>query len=146
MIRIKQGLDLPISGAPDQTVRATHDARRVAVLGSDFVGMKPALEVAVGDTVSCGGRLLTDRKNSGVLFTAPAAGTVVEINRGARRVFESLVIERTDSGGRKQMLKHEFVPFKPSAYKDPLLDRGCSTARSSCKIRFSRSLGLGPTA
>jgi Na+-transporting NADH:ubiquinone oxidoreductase subunit A len=98
MIRIKQGLDLPISGAPDQTVRATHAARRVAVLGSDFVGMKPALEVAVGETVSCGGRLLTDRKNSGVLFTAPAAGTVVEINRGARRVFESLVIERTDSG------------------------------------------------
>ena len=93
MIPIKQGLDLPITGAPVQEVTAAPLTRRTAVVGEDFVGMKPSLEVAVGDSVRRGSRLFTDRKNPGVVFTAPAAGTVGEINRGAKRSFESLVIE-----------------------------------------------------
>ena len=93
MIPIKQGLDLPIAGAPVQEVTAAPLTRRTAVVGDDFVGMRPSLEVSVGDSVRRGSRLFTDRKNPGVVFTAPAAGTVVEINRGAKRVFESLVIE-----------------------------------------------------
>ena len=93
MIPIKQGLDLPIAGAPVQEVTAAPLTRRTAVVGEDFVGMRPSLEVAVGDSVRRGSRLFTDRKNPGVVFTAPAAGTVAEINRGAKRAFESLVIE-----------------------------------------------------
>lgn len=33
-----------------------------------------------------------DKKNPGVLFTAPAAGQVIAINRGEKRVLESVVI------------------------------------------------------
>ena len=50
-------------------------------------------KVKEGDTVKKGQLLFSDKKTPGVKFTAPAAGTVVEINRGARRVFQSLVIE-----------------------------------------------------
>lgn len=112
MIPIKQGLDLPISGAPAQEIVGPIDSRRVAIVGDDYVGMRPSLEVAVGATVRRGGRLFTDRKNPGVVFTAPAAGTVVEINRGPKRAFESLVIET--SGGEDEPFE-EFASVAESA-------------------------------
>jgi len=55
--------------------------------------MKPTLEVREGDRVKRGSLLFTDKKNPGVRYTAPAAGVVREINRGERRIFQSLVIE-----------------------------------------------------
>ena len=111
MIPIKRGLDLPISGAPIQEVTVALGSRHVAIVGDDYVGMKPALEVAVGDSVRLGQRLMGDRKNPGVVFTAPGGGTVVEINRGPKRVFESLVIEL--SAGEDEPLE-EFEPVAES--------------------------------
>tara|TARA_B110000046_G_C13014791_1_gene408177 strand:- start:2278 stop:3504 length:1227 start_codon:yes stop_codon:yes gene_type:complete len=55
--------------------------------------MKPTMAVREGDRVKLGQLLFTDKKNPGVQFTAPAAGAVVAINRGERRVFQSLVID-----------------------------------------------------
>lgn len=93
MIKIKKGLDLPISGAPNQTIQDGKSVTRVAVLGEEYVGMRPTMFVQVDDEVKKGQALFEDKKNSGVLFTAPAAGKVVEINRGAKRVLQSVVIE-----------------------------------------------------
>ncbi|HCK53805.1 MAG TPA: NADH:ubiquinone reductase (Na(+)-transporting) subunit A, partial [Planctomycetaceae bacterium] len=108
MIPIKRGLDLPVNGAPVQKVDGSSAVRRVAVVGDDFVGMKPALEVSVGDSVRLGGRLFTDRKSPGIVYTSPAGGTVVEINRGEKRVFQSLVIE-TPAGGAEEVEEFESV-------------------------------------
>ncbi|MGR6873682.1 Na(+)-translocating NADH-quinone reductase subunit A [Pseudomonas sp. HK3] len=93
MINIKKGLDLPIAGQPEQHITQGNGVSRVALVGFDYVGMKPTMLVQVGDKVKKGQLLFTDKKNEGVQYTAPASGTVVEINRGKRRVFESLVIE-----------------------------------------------------
>lgn len=93
MINIKKGLDLPIAGKPEQNITKGNAVSRVALVGFDYVGMKPTMLVQVGDKVKKGQVLFTDKKNEGVQFTAPASGTIVEINRGSRRVFESLVIE-----------------------------------------------------
>lgn len=65
----------------------------VAVIGSDFVGMKPTMEVREGDAVKLGQVLFTDKKIPSVRYTSPAAGRVTAINRGARRVLQSIVIE-----------------------------------------------------
>ena len=93
MINIKKGLDLPIAGNPEQNITQGNAVSRVALVGFDYVGMKPTMLVQVGDKVKKGQVLFTDKKNEGVQYTAPASGTVVEVNRGKRRVFESLVIE-----------------------------------------------------
>ncbi|HSL17916.1 MAG TPA: Na(+)-translocating NADH-quinone reductase subunit A [Methylomirabilota bacterium] len=90
---IKKGLDLPISGAPVQEVESGPPITRVALLAHDYQFMKPRMHCAEGETVARGKLLFEDRKTDGVLFTAPAAGTVVGINRGERRAFQSLVIE-----------------------------------------------------
>ena len=93
MIKIRRGLDLPISGAPEQLIVDGPEARSVAVIGPDFHGMKPTMAVQVGDKVKLGELLFTDKKTEGVRYTAPAAGTVAAINRGERRMLQSVVID-----------------------------------------------------
>lgn len=99
MIKIKKGLDLPIAGSPQQVIEDGRATRSVAIAGGDFPGLKPTMDVAEGDTVVAGQLLFTDKKTPGVKFTAPASGTISAINRGAKRVFQSLVIEVTDAAG-----------------------------------------------
>ncbi len=96
MIKLKRGLEIPISGRPSQEIDAAKTAssvRSVAVIGFDYVGMKPTMEVKEGDQVKLGQLLFTDKKTEGVRYTAPAGGTVSAINRGARRVLQSVVID-----------------------------------------------------
>ncbi|GGG56670.1 Na(+)-translocating NADH-quinone reductase subunit A [Pseudohongiella nitratireducens] len=93
MIRIKRGLDLPIKGAPEQAIENAKPVRSVAILGQDYVGMKPTMEVKEGDRVKLGQLLFTDKKTDGVKYTAPGTGTVRAINRGEKRMFLSLVID-----------------------------------------------------
>ncbi|MFB9885612.1 Na(+)-translocating NADH-quinone reductase subunit A [Balneatrix alpica] len=93
MIKISRGLDLPISGAPAQRIDGQPSVRSVAVVGFDYHGLKPTMEVREGDQVKLGQVLFTDKKTPGVQYTAPASGVVKAINRGEKRVFQSLVIE-----------------------------------------------------
>ena len=92
MTVIKRGLELPIQGAPEQRIDAAVHVSQVALLGDDYVGMKPTMLVSEGDRVKLGQPVFEDKKTPGVIFTAPAAGTVAAVNRGAKRKFESLVI------------------------------------------------------
>ena len=80
MITIKKGLDLPISGAPEQVIQDGPTITEVAILGEEYVGMRPSMAVKVGDVVKKGQTLFSDKKNVGVKFTAPASGVVKDIN------------------------------------------------------------------
>jgi Na+-transporting NADH:ubiquinone oxidoreductase subunit A len=91
MITIKKGLDLPITGEPSREI-SEHRPTHVALVGYDYVGMKPTMNVKEGDIVAKGQPVFEDKKRVGVIYTAPAAGKVIAIKRGERRVFESLVI------------------------------------------------------
>lgn len=93
MIKLKRGLEIPISGQPQQVISEAPAARSVALVGFDYIGMKPTMAVKVGDRVKLGQLLFSDKQNTGINYTAPAAGTVVAINRGARRVLQSVVID-----------------------------------------------------
>ncbi len=93
MIKLKRGLEIPISGRPRQVISEAPAARSVALMGFDYIGMRPTMAVTVGDCVKLGQLLFADKKTEGVIFTAPAAGTVTAINRGAKRVLQSVVID-----------------------------------------------------
>lgn len=94
MITIKKGLDLPINGTPSDTI-SEHTPSHIALIGYDYIGMRPTMLVKEGDKVAKGQALFEDKKRAGVLHTAPASGRIVAINRGERRVFESIVIEKS---------------------------------------------------
>ncbi|MDX1705826.1 Na(+)-translocating NADH-quinone reductase subunit A [Pseudidiomarina sp.] len=93
MITIKKGLDIPIKGAPQQTIEDGSSITTVAVLGEEYIGMRPTMHVKADDRVKKGQVLFEDKKNPGVKFTAPAAGVVKDILRGERRVLQAVVIE-----------------------------------------------------
>lgn len=93
MINISKGLDLPITGNPEQVITEGQSVTQIALIGPDYVGMKPTMAVQEGDRVKKGQVLFTDKKTEGVQYTSPAAGVVKAINRGERRVFLSIVIE-----------------------------------------------------
>ena len=90
---IKEGLDLPITGGPKQIIEDGNSVSTVAILGTDYVGMKPTMLVSEGDSVKLGQALFTDKKNPGVVFTSPGAGIVKAIHRGEKRALLSVVIE-----------------------------------------------------
>ena len=92
-IKIKKGLNIPLLGEPEQTVGTGNSVSTVALLGPDTIGLKPRMEVREGESVRLGQALFTDKQNPGVRFTSPGSGTVTAINRGERRVLQSVVIK-----------------------------------------------------
>ncbi len=99
---------MPILGTPDQRIDEGRVVTKVAVLGNDYIGLKPTMLVKVGDTVKLGQPLFEDKKTPGVFVTAPAAGKVVEVNRGEKRALLSVVIEKS---GKDQV---EFQSYEAS--------------------------------
>ncbi|MFK5947629.1 MAG: Na(+)-translocating NADH-quinone reductase subunit A [Methylococcales bacterium] len=127
---IKKGLDLPITGGPEQIIEKGNKVESVAILGKDYVGLKPKMMVAVGDTVKLGQVLFTDKQNPGVNFTAPGAGVVKEINRGAKRVLQSVVIELqgTDQQAFTKYAKKDLAELSVDKIKQDLLASGLWTS------------------
>ena len=118
--RIKKGLDLPIAGEPEQVVRPGPEIGRVALMGDDTPGVRARLAVAEGDTVKRGQLLFEDRKRPGVRYTAPGAGRVQAIFRGAKRALRSVVIELSPGERAGSPGDEEFETFSSWKGGDPL--------------------------
>ena len=122
--KIKLGLDLPITGEPRQEVHEGRPVGSVAIIAADYIGMRPAMAVKVGDVVKRGQLLFEDRKTAGVRFTAPGAGTVTAINRGARRALQSVVIQLNDAEVAGEAKDDDLQSFEAYTGKAPSgLDR-----------------------
>lgn len=126
MYHIKRGLDLPVTGTPEQKVLTSPQVTKVAVVGPDFHGLKPTMKVKVGDSVKKGTLLFLDKKNEGVKYTSPVAGKVMEVNRGERRMLLSVVI--SISGQETESFKSYKASELPGLAEDTirqyLLDTG----------------------
>ena len=96
-IRTTKGLNIPIAGEPEQSVHPGPAVQHLALCGSDYLGLKPRLLVSVGDRVGLGQPLFIDKRDPKVQYCSPGQGTVTAINRGARRVLESVVVRLEDS-------------------------------------------------
>ena len=117
MISIKKGLDLPITGKPLAELSDTPTVRKVAILGNDFIGMKPTLLAREGDKVKVGQKIIEDKKNPGIFFTSPCGGVITDINRGEKRKFLSLEIEIDQN--------EEFIEFDTNQNAKDLLINTC---------------------
>ena len=97
MIKTNKGLDLPISGSPSLDLDSSTAVNSVAILGADYVGLKPTMMVDEGDIVQSGQKLFENKKNPGTFVTSHLSGVVTSINRGEKRRFISLVIDEDSS-------------------------------------------------
>jgi Na+-transporting NADH:ubiquinone oxidoreductase subunit A len=134
MIKIKRGLDLPISGAPRQALGAGNQVRRVALVGFDYHGLKPSMLVREGEAVKLGQALFSDKKMPGVIYTAPGAGRVAAIHRGEKRAFQAIEIELDEKEASVSFAAYseaEIEALDAQAVRGQLLASGLWTAFST---------------
>lgn len=130
MIKITKGLNLPIAGMPSQQISSKPAVKRVALLGEEYIGMRPSMAMREGDRVQKGQLLFEDKKNPGVRFTAPASGTIRAIHRGERRVLQSVVID-VDGDDAVHFSRYELADLAGltrEAVQRQLLESGMWTA------------------
>ncbi|PID63378.1 MAG: NADH:ubiquinone reductase (Na(+)-transporting) subunit A [Gammaproteobacteria bacterium] len=126
-IRIPRGLDLPIAGSPKQTIEDGPKTGSVAVIGLDYLGLKPKMAIAEGDRVSIGQTLFHHKRDPAVQFTAPGSGTISAINRGARRVLQSVVIELDDDESPPEIVSPRSADDIGAVTADELREALCSS-------------------
>ncbi len=129
-MQIKKGLDLPITGIPQQVIEEK-PVTEVAVLGPDYIGMRPNLQVQEGVRVKRGQVLFTAKKSPGISFTAPAGGVIEAIHRGEKRMLLSVVIRVDDNEGAVSFESYpsvDLVNLSEQQVRENLLQSGLWTA------------------
>ncbi len=130
VFHLKRGLNLPLAGAPSQQIRTGNPVQTVALLGDDFVDLRPRFSVKEGDQVVLGQCLFIDKKNPGVRFTSPATGEVIKIQRGAKRKFEAIIIRIEGDEERLFPIPENFGPdgLTGDDIRDTMIKSGLWTA------------------
>lgn len=98
--KIRSGLHIPISGEPEQRIHSAAEVSRVAIVGYDYLGVKrlPTVDVQAGERVNLGQPLARGKTYTKVVGTAPGSGVVEAVQRGPRRVLETIVIRLQGNG------------------------------------------------
>lgn len=110
VVKIRKGFDVPIPGGLESTVAQDGPPiHHVALKPQEALGIKTKLHVHIGQRVRLGDPLFHDRRDEHVLFTSPGAGEVVAINRGRRRMVQSVVVRLDPASGEEEQ-----VPFEPA--------------------------------
>lgn len=152
MIKVKRGLDLPLAGKPEQIVEDARPVRSVALLGSDYPGVRPTMAVQMGDKVKKGELLFNCKKTPGVSYTAPAGGTISDIRRGPRRSLTAVVIDINDPEEAVSFSAHKrsaLASLNPDKIRRQLVESGLWTAfrtRPFSKVPAGDSSASSPEA
>jgi Na+-transporting NADH:ubiquinone oxidoreductase subunit A len=114
-------------------VHAGASVGSVALLGPDYLGLKPTMQVREGERVKLGQSLFTDKANPGVNFTSPGSGVIEAISRGARRVLQSVVVRLDDEASAEQVRftqydRPELADLSDTQVRENLLASGLWTA------------------
>ena len=143
---IKQGLDLPITGNPVQDIQQGPAIKKVAIIGDDYVGMRPTMLVQEGDTVKLGQPLFNDKKREGVVFTSPGAGKVIGITRGAKRKFESVEVELAGDDEVTFAAHNDLGSLDRETVEKQLVESGTWVAFRTRPFSRSPELGSDPSS
>lgn len=94
LVTLRKGYNIPLEGAPENTVTEATGVTRYAIGPVDFFGLQPIPKVVVevGDSVKAGDVIFFDKKMDRIKFCAPVSGEVIEINRGMKRAIANIVI------------------------------------------------------
>jgi len=101
-IKTKKGLDIPIVGKPEGSIKSLTSLDTEALSGqllkvsldlNPFDEVKFKVLVRVDDRVKLGQVVVEDKSSPGRFFVAPAGGVVREIRRGLKRKLLDIVIE-----------------------------------------------------
>ncbi len=92
-IKIKKGLQIPLLGKPEETLRGTVTSEFVKICPEDFHGITPKLAVKVDDVVKAGSALFFDKNNPDMKFVSPVSGVVTAVDRGEKRRILNITVK-----------------------------------------------------
>ncbi len=127
MIRVKRGLSIPIVGEPAQSISVGADSQAVALIGDDYVGLKPTFAVSEGESVKLGQVLFTDRRCPDIRYTSPACGTVAASHRGRKRRFLAIEV-KLEGDAEEQCAPCDLDRLTPEIARKHLVKSGLWTA------------------
>lgn len=136
----KKGLNLPFDEAPSAFISDGPEITTCAIIGTDTIGLKPKMLVEEGDKVALGQPIIGDKRFEGVVITAPAGGRVQVINRGPRRLLESVAIavdDKAESIAFDEYSDQQIDNLTADSVKETLLKAGlwpCLRTRPYSKI------------
>lgn len=103
-ITVKNGLDIPIDGAPQGRVKNLPVGEEQAVMFADYRVERFKVLVKEGDQVLKGQAIASDKSYPERMFVSPTSGTVKQVRRGAKRSLEAIIIQRD---GTDRCVEHE---------------------------------------
>ncbi|MBK5195988.1 MAG: Na(+)-translocating NADH-quinone reductase subunit A [Proteiniphilum sp.] len=123
-IKIKKGLQIPLLGVSEETLRGRITSEFVRICPEDFHGITPKLAVKVGDTVKAGTALFYEKNHADMLFASPVSGVITEIERGAKRRILNIVIKADSSNLYEDFGKKSVASLSGDEVKRSILDAG----------------------
>jgi Na+-transporting NADH:ubiquinone oxidoreductase subunit A len=96
VIKIKQGLDIPLTGMAQAVTRQVFPSSYYSIFPDDYPGLIPKVVVKQGDAVLAGTPVLFDKNRPDIKVVSPVSGEVVMVERGAKRKLERIVIQSAD--------------------------------------------------
>src|SRR3989338_6576261 len=125
--QIKKGRDIKLKGAAPKEIVTLSLPRQVAVVPSDFKGIKASLCVKVNDAVKVGTPLFKDKHCPEIKVVSPVSGRVAAINRGEKRFLEDIVVEsdgRSEAGTFRKFTTSDFSGLSKEDVEKTLLQSG----------------------
>ncbi len=116
-LSIKQGLDIPLAGAPEGVVRSFATPTHVSLNLSPFEDLRFKVLIKTGDLVQIGQPLVENKGIPGQFFGSPAAGTIVEIRRGLKRRLLDVIIQ---TSAREEFFDHGTLELGTASREDIL--------------------------
>jgi len=123
-IKIKKGLQIPLLGQSEETLRGRVSSELVRICPEDFHGITPKLAVKVGDTVKAGTALFYDKNQSDMFFASPVSGVVTEVERGEKRRILHIVVQADKSTVYEDYGSKEIAALTAAEVKKSVLDAG----------------------
>ncbi len=123
-IKIKKGLQIPLLGTAEETVRGTVKSEFVRICPEDFHGITPKLAVRVDDTVKAGTALFYEKNHPDMRFASPVSGVVTAIERGEKRRILHIVVKADDSTQYEDFGAKEVASLSGEEVKRTILDAG----------------------
>tara|TARA_Y100000590_G_scaffold269774_1_gene302921 strand:+ start:4122 stop:5477 length:1356 start_codon:yes stop_codon:yes gene_type:complete len=115
---IKRGHDIQIAGTPVKEVEKGKIPSSVAILPTDFRGVKPKLLVKEGDIVKIGSPVFHCKSNPILTWPSPGGGTVKSIQYGPRRIIEKIEIELSEKEDFEKFNAYRFNEISSLERKD----------------------------
>jgi len=124
-IKIKKGLNIRLKGEASKTLSNAPRSRTYVIRPSEFHLITPKLNVKEGAKVQAGDVIFYSKTNEAIKFVSPVSGTLVAIERGAKRVITELIIEADQHDTYRDNGVVNVSSMNSDEIKNHLLATGC---------------------